>query len=68
MDVKAKEAFEFTTTMSCLEADGRLHTFIVVYDESPGVLIVDMRRSLVTGRGDESDRAGDDRHGSVESG
>ena len=45
--VKAKEAFEFTTTMSCLEADGRLHTFIVVYDESPEVLIVDMRRSPV---------------------
>ena len=43
--VKAKEAFEFTTTMSCLEADGRLHTFIVAYDESPEVLIVDMRRS-----------------------
>lgn len=45
--VKAKEAFEFTTTMSCLEADGRLHTFIVAYDESPEVLIVDMRRSPV---------------------
>lgn len=45
--VKAKEAFEFTTTMSCLEADGRLHTFIVAYDESPKVLIVDMRRSSV---------------------
>ena len=42
--VKAKEAFEFTTTMSCLEADGRLHTFIVAYDASPEVLIVDMRR------------------------
>ena len=27
--VKAKEVFEFTTTMSCLEADGRFHTFIV---------------------------------------
>ena len=45
--VKAKEAFEFTTTMSCLEADGRLQTFIVAYDESPEVLIVDMRRSPV---------------------
>ena len=45
--VKAKDAFEFTTTMSCLEADGRLHTFIVAYDESPEVLIVDMRRSPV---------------------
>ena len=45
--VKAKEAFEFTTTMSCLEADGRLHTFIVAYGESPEVLIVDMRRSSV---------------------
>ena len=45
--VKAKGAFEFTTTMSCLEADGRLHTFIVAYDASPEVLIVDMRRSSV---------------------
>lgn len=45
--VKAKEAFEFTTTMSCLEADGGLHTFIVAYDERPEVLIVDMRRSPV---------------------
>ncbi len=45
--VKAKEAFEFTTTMSCLEADGGLHTFIVAYDASPDVLIVDMRRSSV---------------------
>lgn len=45
--VKAKEAFDFTTTMSCLEADGRLHTFIVAYDESPDVLIVDMRGSPV---------------------
>ena len=45
--VKAKEVFDFTTTMSCLEADGRLHTFIVAYDERPKVLIVDMRRSPV---------------------
>ena len=42
--VKAKEVFDFTTTMSCLESDGRLHTFIVAYEESPEVLIVDMRR------------------------
>ena len=33
--------------MSCLGADGRLHTFIVAYDASPEVLIVDMRRSPV---------------------
>ena len=45
--VKAKEVFDFTTTMSCLEADGRLHTYVVAYDESPDVLIVDMRRSPV---------------------
>ena len=44
MAVKAKEVFDFTTTMSCLEADGRLHTFIVAFEESPEVLIVDMRR------------------------
>ena len=45
--VKAKEVFDFTTTMSCLESDGRLHTYVVAYDESPDVLIVDMRRSPV---------------------
>ena len=45
--VKAKEVFDFTTTMSCLEADGRLHTYVVAYDESPDLLIVDMRRSTV---------------------
>ena len=45
--VKAKEVFDFTTTRSCLEADGRLHTCIVAYDERPDVLIVDMRRSPV---------------------
>ena len=45
--VKAKDTFDFTTTMSCLEADGRLHTFIMAYDERPKVLIVDMRRSPV---------------------
>ena len=45
--VKAKEVFDFTTTMSCLEADGRLYTYVVAYDESPDVLIVDMRRSPV---------------------
>ena len=45
--VKAKDVFDFTTTMSCLEADGRLHTFIVAYDERPEVLIVDMRGSSV---------------------
>ena len=45
--VKAKEVFDFTTTMSCLEADGRLHTYVVAYDESPDVLIVDMRKPSV---------------------
>jgi hypothetical protein len=28
--VKAKEVFDFTTTMSCLEANGRLHTYLVL--------------------------------------
>ena len=45
--VKAKEVFDFTTTMSCLEADGRLHTYVVAYDASPDVLIVDMRKPSV---------------------
>lgn len=42
--VKAKEIFDFKTTMSCLEADGNLHTFIVAYDDSPKELIIDTKR------------------------
>ena len=42
--VKAKETFDFKTTMSCLEADGNLHTFIVAYDDNPKELIIDTKR------------------------
>ena len=41
--VKAREPFDFSTSMSCLEADGDMHSFIIVYDENPANLIVDRR-------------------------
>lgn len=43
--IKAREAFEFKTSVSALENDGTMHTFIVAYDESPSRLILDYRNS-----------------------
>lgn len=41
--VKAREAFDYCTTMSCLEATGAMHTFRVAYREHPVRLDVDTR-------------------------
>ena len=41
--VKAREAFDYCTTMSCLEATGAMHTFRVAYREHPARLDVDTR-------------------------
>ena len=41
--VKAKCSFEETTSISALEANGTMHTYIVGYEESPQSLIVDER-------------------------
>lgn len=41
--VKAREAFGYCTTMSCLEATGAMHTFRVAYREHPARLDVDTR-------------------------
>ena len=41
--VKAREAFDYCTTMSCLEATGAMHTFRVAYREHPALLDVDTR-------------------------
>lgn len=41
--IKAKEAFQYSTTVSVLESSGDMHTFIVMYDESPERLIFNYR-------------------------
>ena len=43
--VKAREAFDFCTSMSCLESNGSMHTFLVAYREHPRRLEVDTRLS-----------------------
>ena len=44
--VKAREAFSYCTSMSCLETNGTMHTFLVAYREKPGRLEVDTREIL----------------------
>lgn len=41
--VKARERFDFCTSMSCLESTGAMHTFLVAYRESPTRLDIDTR-------------------------
>lgn len=41
--VRAREPFDFSTSISCLESDGDMHSYIVVYDENPANLIIDSR-------------------------
>lgn len=43
--LKARESFDHTTSVSCLEASGTMHTFIVMYAEHPSELIIDTRKS-----------------------
>ncbi len=44
--IKARKQFASLTSVSALESNGRIHTFIVAYDPSPADLIRDMRESL----------------------
>ncbi len=41
--VKAREAFEGCTSLSCLEASGAMHSFVVAYREHPTRLDIDTR-------------------------
>ncbi len=41
--IKAKESFPYSTTVSVLESSGNMHTFIVMYDDSPERLIFNYR-------------------------
>lgn len=44
--VKARAQFDEPTSVSALESNGRMHTWIVVYDPSPAELIVDTREEV----------------------
>ena len=39
--LKAKEPFNFITTMSCLEANGAMHTYLVQFEEYPKQLVIE---------------------------
>lgn len=43
--VKAREEFDFCTSLSCLESNGEMHTFVVAYREHPSRLDIDTRLS-----------------------
>ena len=48
--LKARMPFEYSTTISALENDGKMHTYIVKYEEHPDELVIDLR----SGNGDEN--------------
>ena len=51
--IKARCPFEETTSISALEANGTMHTYIVAYEESPKTLIIDERETAESkNRGD----------------
>ena len=52
--LKAREAFDFVTTVSCLESSGTMHTFLVAYDIAPRQLVFDTRRKPSQPRGSVS--------------
>ena len=46
--LRAREAFDFCTTISCLETSGAMHTFLVAYSEHPGRLDIDTRAAQMS--------------------
>lgn len=43
--IKARMPFDYSTTISALENDGKMHTYIVTYQEHPDRLVIDLRGS-----------------------
>lgn len=41
--LKARGAFATTASVSALESNGSMHTFVIVYDEHPSSLVIDTR-------------------------
>ena len=44
--LKARAPFDYETTVTALENDGTIHTYIVIYDESPKELVLDYRKAF----------------------
>ena len=42
--LKARDVFEESTSVSALESNGTMHTFIVIYQEHPSQLVIDLRQ------------------------
>lgn len=49
MALKARKPFEGTFSVSALESNGEMHTYIVVYEKHPGSLIYDIREKSSRG-------------------
>lgn len=47
--VRAREPFDFCTSLSCLESNGTMHSFVVAYREASTFLEVDTRGSSSSG-------------------
>ena len=52
--VKAKCLFEDTTSISALESNGKMHTFIVAFEQYPKALVIDLRKETVMADGNVS--------------
>ena len=48
MALKARSPFTTPLSVSALESNGAMHTYIVVFDETPGSLVYDMRQERRT--------------------
>ena len=52
--VKARCFFEEMTSISALESNGKMHTFIVAYDQYPTTLVIDLRKETMMADGNVS--------------
>lgn len=62
MALKARSPFSQPMSVSALESNGHMHTFIVVYDSHPGTLVYDLRAAdepAETGTKTRKDGSGD---------
>ena len=63
--IKARKPFSESCSVSALESSGQMHTFIVVYQESPASLVVDYRPAAKGGSEDDGKTAGKGKDSSV---
>lgn len=59
MALKARTPFDQPVSVSALESNGRIHTFIVLFEESPDVLVIDYRGDSPAPDGKQQPKAQD---------